>query len=422
MHFDLKYGDTALALDLDDADILDVIHPNEKAPLADAEFAVRRVLEKPTGTPALRAMLLERHPKKLVIVVNDITRPTPYSVLMPPLMKIIAEAGVRDEDITLVTATGIHEPHTKEQDLQVYGRELVERYKVVSHDATDAANLVHKGKLPSGYDFWLNRIVDESDFLITIGVVMPHYFAGFSGGRKSILPGVCGKETVKKNHARMVEIMDELPPIRENPISLEMIQAARMVGVDFILNVVTDDEGMLVDVVAGDLEAAWYQAVETSESMYIVPLAKMADIAVSSACGYPRDINLYQAQKALDHADKATKPGGTIIMVAECRSGYGEAVFEQFMKAGNTPQGIMRDLKAKFVMGGHKAYGFAKVAAEKKLILVSSLSEAETATLFARKAATLAQAVAMARADQGEGAKFLVLPEGSLTVPSLQAK
>ncbi|MDP3178680.1 MAG: nickel-dependent lactate racemase [Spirochaetaceae bacterium] len=422
MRIGMKYGETVLGLDLDDSEIIQVVHPRECAPLAQAGEAVRRALERPTGTPALAAMLSERRPKNLVIVVNDVTRPTPYSVMMPPLMKTIAEAGVKDREVTLLTATGIHDPHTREQDLEVYGQDLASRYKIISHDATDAANLIDKGKLPSGYDFWLNRIVDEADFLITIGVVMPHYFAGFSGGRKSILPGVVGKETVQKNHARMVEIMDELPPIRQNPISLEMIQAARIAGVDFILNVVADDEGRLVEVVAGDLEEAWYRAVDVSESMYVTPIKGLADVAISSACGYPRDINLYQAQKALDHADKATKPGGTVILVAECRSHYGEAVFERFMKAGYSPQEIMSEVKANFVMGGHKAYGFAKVAAEKKVILVSSLTEEETATLFARKAATLDEAVAMARADQGKLARFIVMPEGALTVPAPPAR
>ncbi|GAB1483344.1 nickel-dependent lactate racemase [Treponema sp.] len=419
MHFDMKYGDSSLPLDIEAGKVLEVVLPKNTPALTDAIGAVKQVLREPFGTPALLDLLLERKPQKLVIVVNDITRPTPYSVLMPPLMQTIADAGIPDSSVTLLTATGIHDPHTREQDIQVYGRELVERYRVVSHDATDDSNLVFKGKFDSGYDFWLNKIVDEADFLITIGVVMPHYFAGFSGGRKSILPGVSGKETVKRNHARMVELMDALPSIRENPVSLEMIQAARIVGVDFILNVVTNDAGQLVDVVAGDLEEAWYKAVESSESLYITPVREKADIAIASACGFPRDINLYQSQKALDHADKATKLGATIIIVAECRMGYGEAVFEKFMKAGYTPEGIMKEVKTNFVMGGHKAYGFAKVAAEKKVIFVSSMTEAEIGTLFARKAATVQEALQMAYADQGAEAKVLIMPEGSLTVPHL---
>lgn len=419
MHFDMKFGGGALPLDVEDSKILSVMLPNPKPPLENAIEEVRKCLASPEGTPPLATMLRELTPKKLVIIVNDITRPTPYSILLPPLMEVIEKAGIPDDHVTLITATGIHAPHIPEQNEQVYGADICARYRVMSHNATDKAGLVYKGKLPSGYDFWLNRIVDEADFLITLGVVMPHYFAGFSGGRKSILPGVAGKDTVQKNHARMVELMDNLPPIRENPVSLEMIQAARTVGVDFILNVVVDDSENVVKVVAGDLEAAWYKAVEVSEAMYMIPIAKQADIAISAASGFPRDINLYQSQKALDHADRATKKGGTIILVAECRDGYGEKVFEDFMNRRWTPQRIMDDVKANFVMGGHKAYGFAKVAAEKNIIMVTSLPEKIVASCFAKKAATLENALAMARAQQGPDASIIMMPEGSVTVPVL---
>jgi len=417
MHFDLKYGNGSLPLDLDEKRVIDVVLPGEKKPITDPQTSVSRVLEHPVGTPPLLEMLKKAKPQKLVIIVNDITRPTPYALIMPPLLQVIGAAGISDENVTLITATGIHDPHTDEQNLLVYGEELCRRFKIVSHDPVDKDNLVFKGKLPSGYDFWLNKLVDEADFLITIGVVMPHYFAGFSGGRKSILPGVSGKETVQKNHARMVELMDNLPPIRQNPVSLEMIQAARIAGVDFILNVVADDSGNLVEVVAGDLEDAWYRAVDISQSMYLKPIPRKADVAIAAASGFPRDINLYQAQKALDHADKATKIGGTIIVVADCREGYGEKVFEKFMNSGYSAEGIMADVKAHFVMGGHKAYGFAKVAAEKKVIFVTSLSEEIVVSLFARKALTIQEAVRMALADQGQGAEFIILPEGSVTVP-----
>jgi nickel-dependent lactate racemase len=417
MHFEMKFGEGTLPLDVDDRNLIGVVLPGESKALPDASGAVKKILEKPIGTPPLLDMLKKANPKRLVVVVNDITRPTPYSVLMPPLMATIEKAGIPDAAVTLIVATGIHDPHTEAQNREVYGEELCRRYRIVSHDATDDKNLVFKGKFSSGYDFWLNKIVDESDFLITIGVVMPHYFAGFSGGRKSILPGVAGKETVQKNHARMVELMDDLPGIRENPVSLEMIQAARMAGVDFILNVVVDDAGNLVEVVAGDLEEAWYKAVSVSEGMYLTPITKQADIAIACASGYPRDINLYQSQKALDHADKATKPGGTVVVVAECREGYGEKVFEKFMNSGYTPRGIMEEVKTRFVMGGHKAYGFAKVAAEKKVIFVSSLSEQVVKSLFGRKAATVQDALKMALEDQGKDAEIIVFPEGSVTVP-----
>lgn len=421
MRFTMKYGESSLPLEVEDKNLNGVVLPGESIPLTNPSAAVERVLANPDGTPPLLDMLKAAKPKRLVIIVNDITRPTPYSVLMPPLMRTIEKAGVSDSSVTLITATGIHDPHTDAQNREVYGEELCKRYRVLSHDATDKANLVYKGTFDSGYEFWLNKMVDESDFLITIGVVMPHYFAGFSGGRKSILPGVSGKDTVQRNHARMVELMDNLPPIRQNPVSLEMIQAARMAGVDFILNVVTDDAGHLVEVVAGDLEKAWYRAVDVSHSMYLTPISMLSDIVVATASGYPRDINLYQSQKALDHADKASKVGGTIIIVAECREGYGEKVFEKFMNSGYTAEGIMEEVKTNFVMGGHKAYGFAKVAAEKKVIFVTSLSEKIVASLFARKASSVQEALEMAYTDQGRDAKVLVMPEGSVTVPFVKA-
>jgi len=417
MHFELKYGDGSLPLDIEQSRILSVVLPNKRKSLGDARNAVARALAQPEGTAPLLEMLIDRKPKKLVIIVNDITRPTPYSILMPPLIEVIEKAGIPDENVTILIATGIHDLHTHEQNLIVYGEEMCRRFRIISHDANDSSMLSHKGKLPSGYDYWLNRIVDEADFLITVGVVMPHYFAGFSGGRKSILPGVVGKETVERNHARMVEIMDNLPPIRENPISLEMIYAARIAGVDFILNVVVDECESIVEVVAGDLEKAWYKAVDVSQAMYMIPIPEQADITICSASGFPRDINLYQAQKALDHADRATKRRGTIILVAECRNGYGEKVFERFMTAGYSPEEIMSHIKAHFVIGGHKAYGFAKVAAEKRVIMVTSLSESIVASCFAQKASSLAGAIDMAIAQQSPGAKFIIMPEGSITSP-----
>jgi nickel-dependent lactate racemase len=417
MHFDMKYGNGTLALDVPEENLEGIVLPGRREPLATPRAAVEKVLRQPTGTLPLLEMLTAAKPKKLVIVVNDITRPTPYDILTPPLLQIFEEAGIPDSCVTLLTATGIHDEHTDAQNREVYGKELCRRFRILSHDPNHKPNLVYKGRFESGYEFWLNRIVDESDFLITLGIVMPHYFAGFSGGRKSILPGVAGRDTVRNNHARMVEIMDDLPGIRENPVSLEMIKAARMAGVDFIINAVVDDSGNLVEVVAGDLEEAWYKAVGVSEGMYMIPVARKADISIASSSGYPRDINLYQAQKALDHADKATKQGGTVIVLAECPEGYGDQVFEKFMKAGCTAQGIMDEIKKNFVMGGHKAYGFAKVAAGKKVIFVTSLSEEIVKSLFARKAATAQEALAMALADQGPEAKILLFPEGSVTVP-----
>ena len=416
LHFDLAYGTGTLPLDLPDGLEPVVLVANEQPALPDAVQAVRDGLKNPIGAEPLVKQLKDKKPEKIVVVVNDETRPTPYYAFFPPLVEAFEEAGIRDEQVTFVIATGIHDPHSKELNEKTYGKHMTDRFKFVSHIAKDDDSLVHMGRFDSGYEFYVNKLAVEADFLITVGVVMPHYFAGFSGGRKSILPGLAGFRTVEQNHARMVELMDNLPPIRQNPVSLEMIEAARMVGVNFIINAVTGSNKEVVKIVAGDLVAAWYEAVETSSSMFEIPFEKQVDICVSSACGYPRDVNMYQAQKALDHADRITRDGGTIILVTESPSGYGEDVFERWMREGMTPQQIMDRICTNFVMGGHKAYGFAKVAANKKFILVSSLSAEDSLPLFATKAESV-QAAFDAALAENPGATVAVLPQGSLTLP-----
>ena len=416
LHFDLAYGTGTVPLDLPDGLEPVVLVANEQPALPDPVQAVRDGLKNPIGAEPLVKQLKEKKPEKIVVVVNDETRPTPYYAFFPPLVEAFEEAGIRDEQVTFVIATGIHDPHSKELNEKTYGKHMTDRFKFVSHIAKDDDSLVHMGRFDSGYEFYVNKLAVEADFLITVGVVMPHYFAGFSGGRKSILPGLAGFRTVEQNHARMVELMDNLPPIRQNPVSLEMIEAARMVGVNFIINAVTGSNKEVVKIVAGDLVAAWYEAVDTSSSMFEIPFEKQVDICVSSACGYPRDVNMYQAQKALDHADRITRDGGTIILVSEAPTGYGEDVFESWMREGMTPQQIMDRIRTNFVMGGHKAYGFAKVAANKKFILVSSLSAEDSLPLFATKAESVQAAFDAALAAQ-PNATVAVLPQGSLTLP-----
>lgn len=415
--FDLAYGSGCLKLSLPDGVEPLVLRPKEIPGLPDPQRAVAEALAAPTGTPPLLEMLRARTPKRITVVVNDETRPTPYDALFPPLLDVFSQAGISDEQVVFVIATGIHPPHSAELNTRTYGREMTERFRFVSHVSTNEAELVSLGKTSSGYECTLNRLALETDFLLTIGVVMPHYFAGFSGGRKSILPGLAGHRTVASNHARMVELLDALPPVRENPVSLEMLEVARKVGVDFILNTVTNPRKEVVKVVAGDLEQAWYAAVDVSASMYEIPFAGQVDIAIASACGYPRDVNVYQAQKALDHADRITRPGGSIIWLAQCAGGFGDEVFEKWLRLRLTPQEVMRRIRSEFELGGHKAYAIAKVAVEKDVSLVSDLSAEDTALFFVRKAANLEAAVAAAFAKHSPSARVAVLPDGCLTLP-----
>ncbi|GFH63286.1 MAG: conserved hypothetical protein [Candidatus Desulfovibrio kirbyi] len=417
MRYELAYGKSTVDFTLPDTISPFIVKANSKKGLADPLGETRRMLQNPMGTPPLLEMLRAKKPQTVVVVINDITRPTPYEALFPPLLEVFAQAGIRDDQVTLLIATGIHDPHTDAQNKEVYGEEITRRFKILNHDGLDESNLVKLGTFKSGYDFIVNKMAVDADFLITIGVVMPHYFAGYSGGRKSILPGLVSKKTVEQNHARMVELMDYLPPIDENPVSNEMIEAARQVGVDFILNVVTNETKEVVCVAAGEVHGTWRMAVDISAAMYEVPFDRPVDIAVTCASGRPRDINVYQAQKGLDHADRITRAGGAIILAAECPEKWGEAVFEDWIRRRWEPAKVMREIKANFVLGGHKAYGFAKVAAEKKVWLVSSLNEDESSLIWAKKAATVQGAVDAVLAEYGPKATWAYLPDGSLALP-----
>ncbi|MDR1241783.1 MAG: nickel-dependent lactate racemase [Deltaproteobacteria bacterium] len=417
MPYELAYGKGVLSFDLPPGVTPQVIRPANIKGLPDPLNETRKALQNPTGTPPLLELLRMKKPKNLVLVVNDITRPTPYATLFPPLLEIFAAAGIKDEQITLLIAAGIHDAHTDEQNRQIYGEDIIKRFKIVCHDAGDDASLAYVGRFASGYDFTVNKLALEADFLLSLGVIMPHYFAGYSGGRKSILPGLAGRKTVENNHARMVEIMDHLPPIDENPVSTEMIGAAKQIGLDFILNVVVNDVQEPIMITAGEVEKAWRAGVDVSASLFEVPFDEQADICVTCASGHPRDINAYQAQKALDHADHLTRPGGTIILAMACPAGYGEHVFEEWMRRKWPPRKVMDEIKKHFVLGGHKAYGYAKVAAEKEVSMITDMDEELVALLYARKFSTVQQAVDAACSKYGPGAKWAYMPEGSLSLP-----
>lgn len=432
----MSYGKRKIGFDIPSSIDVVTVEPGDSRPLKDPVRDAHYALSNPTGTAPLVEMLRQRQPKTVVVVVNDVTRPTPYPVLLPPLLRAFEDAGISDENVTFVIALGTHVGQSDEQNRQLYGDDIVNRFRFEDHDGGNEAALVNLGKVDAGYDIVVNRRAYEADFLITLGVIMPHYLAGYSGGRKSILPGLASHDTVAGNHSRMLEILDGLPPIDKNPISLEMLKVARKVGVDFILNAVSDEaieetpgnlsgETMRLDetmpavlkVVAGDVEQAWRAGVDVSMKVFEVPFDDHVDVAVVCADGYPRDLNAYQAQKALDHADRIVRPGGTIILAAECSAGWGNDVFEKWAKRGWTPDKVIQELKAHFELGGHKAYGYAKVAKAKSIELMSELSKEDTEHLWAKKVDNLQSAVDDAVSKYGEHARWAYMPFGSLALP-----
>lgn len=414
----LAYGKKYLSAEIRRENIIAEVSPKAAPGVANPLDAVEAALDNPIGSGTLAEIVQKKRPGKVAIVVNDVTRPTPYKYMLPPLLKQLQDAGVNDRQIVFVVATGIHRGNTDQENRDTLTPEVVDRYRVLNHDCD--RNLVSLGRLSDGSELIINREVAEAGMVITTGLISLHYFAGYSGGRKSILPGVAARHLITGNHAKMTDLRATAGNYRDNPVHKVMMEAARMAGVDFILNVVTNTEKEIVAAVAGDLEEAWLAGVRVCEHISLVKVPRAADVVVAGAGGHPKDINVYQAQKALENAAAAVKPGGTIILVAQCKEGYGEEVFEQWIEEANTLDDIFRRFERQFVLGGHKAFAIAKVVKEKQIILVSDLTKTETEKLFFRYAASLDEALSLVRREYGHGFRAYIMPQAGLVLPQIQ--
>ena len=278
----LKYGKEEIRLPIKDENIIKILNLKKQKALLNPENSLKELFKNPINSPSLRDLIIQKKAKKVLIIVNDITRPTPYEIILPPILDELRQIGIKKENITFIIATGIHRGNSKEELENIFGKDLVSNYKFINHNSDDP-NLKYLGKLKSSNELWVNSIVSQTDFIITTGVIVPHYFAGFSGGRKSILPGICGRRTIEGNHSQMVHPNARSGNLKDNPVHQEMQEAAEKVGVDFNINVVTDEHSEIIEIVAGELLASWQQGVEICKQIYICPIEKKADVVIASA-------------------------------------------------------------------------------------------------------------------------------------------
>lgn len=295
---------------------------------------VQRALENPIG--AARLCEMAKGKNKIVIIASDHTRPVPSKIIMPLMLREIRRGNPQAE-ITILIATGCHRGTTKAELADKFGHEIVRSEKIVIHDCDDADNLVSLGRLPSGGELMLNRLAVEADLLCAEGFIEPHFFAGFSGGRKSVLPGIAGRKTVLANHCAefIADPCSRTGILEGNPIHRDMIFAARAVGLDFIVNVIINAEKEVIYAVAGDCGEAHCAGCDFL-NQYCRVDAVPADIAISTNGGYPLDQNIYQAVKGMTAAEATVRQGGVIIMLAASSDGHGgELFYETFRNKKN---------------------------------------------------------------------------------------
>jgi len=417
MKLDLAYGKGVMVLEIPDKNVAGVLNPREKPGITDPMRAVRESLVSPIGSPPLRERLARYTAPKVVVIVNDVTRPVPYQWVLPPLMDELE--GVPPDRLEFVVATGIHRPHTDQENRELFSAELTDRYSFRSHNCD--GNLVSVGALSNGLSLRVDRAVADADVVIGTGLIGLHYFAGYSGGRKSILPGVSDRESITRCHAQMVDHRARCGRVIGNPVHEVMMEGARKAGLSFIVNVVTNGRKEIVHVVSGDMEEAWLEGVKACAEMSVTPVGRRYPVVIVSADGYPRDMNVYQAQKALDNAAEAAQEGGTIIWVAECTEGFGEPTFEEWMRNATTPAEVLARFERGFALGGHKAFAIARVAAEKEVVLVSGLAREDVDTLFCTYQPDIPSAVRYVEKKHGTDYQALIMPEGGLVFPDTGA-
>jgi len=407
----LPFGRTHLEAQIPTASLIGVIEPREVEKTADEHVLVRQALEHPIGSR--RLLELVQPGQKVAIMASDLTRPCPSAKLLPSVLKELTDAGVHEEDVFVVAALGLHREMTPSELEHMAGPDVYRRIRVINHNPQDVVLL---GTTQRGTPVEVFRPVVEADFRVCLGNVEFHYFVGYSGGAKAIIPGCASKKTVTANHAFMVHPDAVSGTYVGNPVRADLEEAAAMVGVDFILNVVVDAQHHILAAVAGDGIAAHRVGCDWIAQRGKVAIPEQGDVVVASPGGYPKDVNLYQAQKALDSAALAVRHGGIIILVAECPEGLGNAVFEQWITSGLTCEELLDRIQQEFVLGGHKAAAIAKVAREAQLMLVSpSLADLSLSGIEHQTMVKVALDTAFARL--GAGARVLVFPQGISILP-----
>jgi len=415
MKVSLNYGHDSMALDIPDENYMGTLSPKEINEVANPDIEVRRALANPIGSKKIKKLVSSQD--KVIILASDITRPSPSSILLPPILKELNEAGLSNDQIVIVFGLGVHRKQTEEEKKRLVGEEIYNQVKCIDHDIE---NCVKIGTTKRGNQVFIFKEILKADFIIATGNLEFHYFAGYTGGAKAVAPGICSRKTIANNHKHFLEPGAKAGYIKGNPVREEIEEIGEMVGIDFMVNAVLNSHKKLVKVVVGDVTKAHREGAKYINDMYRVEIDELADIVITSPGGYPKDIDLYQTHKAMENASLAVKKDGIIIVVGECRDGLGEGKFAQALNGKLSPQELIEELKKNFILGRHKASRVAKIHLDSEIYLVSNLADEIKKKLFIKNYSSLKEAFSEAIKVQGKNAKVLVMPYGSSTLPNFK--
>lgn len=417
----LKWGKETLNFDLPPSWHIETLLSKEARDGENGTDPVQFALDHPIKSKRLEEIV--RPGERIAVLVNDMTRlwnrPSQY---LRAIFERFDVAGIRDRDVFIVIATGMHRQNSPEEHRMLVGEEIYDRVPVFNHDCRDNDWLVKVEEKNAGNSFLINRRVFKADRVIATGGIVLHGLAGFSGGPKSILPGVSGIETIQRNHALALDKNFKLKKgiqkgvLRGNPLAAEMQRAARLVGVDFLLNVVVDGNGHYAAAFAGDIIEAHKAGCVSAKQLFQIPFPKKAPVVIAGVGGYPRDIELYQAVKALENATVVTREGGTILFMCHCQDGLGPDDWLSWFELGGT-RDIAIKLAEEFRFPGFAALKLATFAKKYRILLVSTLPPDVVRKLHMTPFSNAENALEKLQNDHTGSCSVIFMPSAASTVP-----
>ena len=400
-----------------------MLAPRSVIPAPDQAQAVVAALAQPVGGARLAGLVGVQASacRSVAIAINDKTRPVPHKLLLPPLLEELARLGVPESAITFIIATGLHGPMAESEFAQVLPPEILARYRVVSHDFAATTELVNFGKTQRGTPVQNNRRFAEADLRLVVGNLEPHQFMGFSGGVKTAAIGLAGRDTIDANHAFMMDARSDLARYDDNPARQDVEEIGRMIGVQFALNAVINENKQIVNVLAGEPQAVMRQGIPLVLDIYQARVAAPFDLMIVSPGGHPKDINLYQAQKALGHAARVSLEAGTILLAAACPEGTGSRTYEQWVIGMASHEAVLERFKREgFHIGPHKAFQIARDSSTRRVLMVTEMPEAFARSLLLHPFPSLGHALDLILRELPARARIGVMPFGNATIPVLE--
>jgi len=415
--FELPYGDSTVEVSISAENLGFVLDIKDVKGVEDEAECILDSLRCPIGRLALRDSVTKAD--RVAVIVTDNTRACPNDRLLPPILAELEEKVAR-ENITIIVALGLHAALDREQLTRLLGKDIVERYNVINHDP---AQTTYLGETSRGVPVDINTTVVEADFRISTGFIEPHFFAGFSGGRKSIAPGVFSLRSAYKNHSyRMIEDPRSRAGIlKGNPIHEDMVEQAKMAKLDFIVNVLLNRKREITHVVAGDPIEAHEKGCEIEREIAGAKVNHKVDITITTNSGAPLDLDLYQTVKGMDNASLITRDGGIIIIASSCNTGVGPEAFRQLHASVNSPKAVFQKIKREEPIGVQwQNQILARAQLKNDIYLLSSLDDSVVSDVMIVPIHSMEEGLEKAFQALGDDAEIAVIPEGPLVLPLLE--